>query len=194
MNEPLTTSPNAIIVDAKYLDFITSDFKENFENILGRQLNDICIDELFTYLSMDWGMKPGDDNAIDIYITYDSSQKNLRVCQPNNLESLNNKAFQNKLGEFTFHIYSNEGLIGTSEFFLDSLNTLLNEKQIKKLAIVGFNEEYGSEIDDILKEADSKGKLITRFIMNTIENSKYATPIIAYPIMAALGIHGDELK
>ena len=59
MTKDFTPAPNAIIVDAAFLNFITSDFKTNFERILNRELSTIDLSSLFTYIALDWGVTPG---------------------------------------------------------------------------------------------------------------------------------------
>ena len=50
----------------------------------------------------------------------------------------------------------------------------------------------GEEIDKILSE--SNGKIATRFTMDkSVKGNGYATQIVAFPIMMALGIKSDEL-
>lgn len=66
MTKDFTPAPNAIIVDAAFLNFITSDFKTNFERILNRELSTIDLSSLFTYIALDWGVTPG-ENQIDVY-------------------------------------------------------------------------------------------------------------------------------
>lgn len=68
MTKDFTPAPNAIIVDAAFLNFITSDFKTNFERILNRELSTIDLSSLFTYIALDWGVTPG-ENQIDVYIS-----------------------------------------------------------------------------------------------------------------------------
>ena len=68
MTKDFTPAPNAIIVDAAFLNFITSDFKTNFERILNRELSTIDLSSLFTYIALDWGVTPG-ENQIDVYVT-----------------------------------------------------------------------------------------------------------------------------
>lgn len=58
MTKDFTPAPNAIIVDAAFLNFITSDFKTNFERILNRELSTIDLSSLFTYIALDWGVTP----------------------------------------------------------------------------------------------------------------------------------------
>ncbi len=191
MESTFNSASNAIIIDASFLNFITSDFKSNFEKMLHRELPAIDLSALFTYIALDWGIQPG-DNDIDVYLTYGNSADALLVCAPSSLKELDGLAFKSELGEFRFRAFSTEGLISPDVLFLDSLANIIEEKRINRLAVIGFNEHYGDEIKEILEK--SEGKLITNFAMQNSDNAKFITQIIAYPIMMALGIKSDELQ
>lgn len=191
MESKYNTATNAIIVDGDFLNFITADFKSNFERMLDRQLPTIDLTTLFTYIALDWGIRTG-HNEIDVYITYGHDKDLLSVCIPSSLKELDGQAFKGELGEFRFHTFSTEGLISSDMLFLDSLANITEEKRINRLAVIGFNEHYGEDIKEILEKCE--GKLITNFSMQNLDNAKFTTQIIAYPIMMALGIKSDELQ
>lgn len=181
-----------VLVDASFLNFITSDFKANFERMLNRQLEVVDLSVLFSYIIMDCGIMAG-NNEIDVYLIYNQQEPELAVCSPSNVKNLHEMAFKNELGEFSFYAFSNEGFASIDEFFLDSLVNLLDDDKVNRLAVVGFNEHYGENIDKIL--ADNKGTVITKFAMNSGNaDNNFSTEIIAYPIMMALGISSNELK
>lgn len=181
-----------VLVDASFLNFITSDFKANFERMLNRQLEVVDLSVLFSYIIMDCGITAG-NNGIDVYLIYNQQEPELAVCFPSNVQDLHEMAFKNELGEFSFYAFSNEGFAGIDEFFLDSLVNLVDDDKVNRLAVVGFNERYGENIDKII--ADNKGTVITKFAMNSGNaDNNFTTEIIAYPIMMALGISSNELK
>ncbi len=191
--KPIFPTDTVLLVDAAFLDFITSDFKKNFERILHRELNIIDLSQLITSIALDGGITAG-DNEIAVLLVYDAERPDFKVCTPSSIpEQLNNVAFKNSLGEFSFLSYSTERMASTEEMFLDALYSICESKDVKRLLVVGFNEQYGDKIKDVLK--GSKGKLITLFQMDQFsENQGYASAIIAYPIMHALGIKPDELQ
>lgn len=77
--------------------------------------------------------------------------------------------------------------------FVDSLQIIAEAKEVKRLLVVGYNEEYGDKIEEVLDKTE--GKIITQFRMDEPkEKKKYATEIIAYAVMKALGIKGEELN
>lgn len=48
---------------------------------------------------------------------------------------------------------SSEGFVSRGELYLDLLHIVLNSAEVKKLIVVPFNEEYGEEVENVLKES-----------------------------------------
>ena len=73
---------------------------------------------------------------------------------------------------------------------------------VKKLIVVPFNEEYGEEVENVLKEsvvesAGQKGnaKDIVFFRMEKpVTPVAYRWEILGYPLMSALGIRSEDLQ
>lgn len=193
MEEKKQPADSAILIDACFLEMLTSDFKKNFERILGRELNVVDLSELLTYIALDGGITPG-DNEIDVLFIYNSEQPAFSTCVPAKLDTeLNNVAFKNSIGEFTCRTFPNERIVSTDDMFVDSLQIIADAKEVKRLIVVGFNEQYGDKIEEVLDKTE--GKIIVQFRMDQPQEKKrYATEIIAYPVMKALGIKGEELN
>ncbi len=182
-----------MLVDASFLSFAVNDLRKNFERILNRELHDVEVDKLITYIALDADIREG-NNEIQVLMIYDEDSKRLLHCHPADLEKeLNDKAFRNSLGEFSFFSFQPEHLATLEEFYLESLRLVADAKEIKKLIVISFNEEYGEKVNDILNKVD--GKEIIQFRMNEPEyRADYRWEVLAYPIMQALGIKGEELK
>lgn len=193
MEQRFKPAETAILIDASFLEFITTDFKRNFEKMLDRPLQNADLSGLLTYIALDGGIPVG-ENEINVLFIYDQTAPTLTFCTPASLPGeLNGVAFKSPVGEFTIFSYSNEGIVSTDNLFLDSLQVIADAEEVKKLLVVGFNEHYGKEAEEILKKA--KGKSIVQFRMDSPkEELPFATEIIAYPIMESLGIRSDELK
>lgn len=193
MEEKKLPAETAILIDAYFLEMLTTDFKKNFERIIGRELNTIDLSELLTYIALDGGITPG-ENDIDVLFIYNSEHPSFSNCIPARLDTeLNNVAFKNSIGEFTCRTFPNERIVSTDDMFVDSLQIIAEAKEVKRLLVVGYNEEYGDKIEEVLDKTE--GKIITQFRMDEPkEKKKYATEIIAYPVMKALGIKGEELN
>ena len=65
---------------------------------------------------------------------------------------LDGMAFKGPLGEFCFMAVSSEGFVSRGELYLDLLHIVLNSAEVKKLIVVPFNEKYGEEVENVLKE------------------------------------------
>lgn len=181
-----------ILIDAKYFEFLTSDFKANFERMLGRELKTIDLSDFLTYISLEGGVSNSDNNIQVIFI-YDQTQSQFTNCVPSSIkDELNGTAFKNNLGEYSMHSFSNENLVSVQEMYLDSLNTILESKDVKRLLVVGDNEKYGKEIAELLE--NPQGKLLVNFTMTPpTGKEKYKTEILGYSVMEALGIRSEEL-
>ena len=186
-------SGTVMLIDAAFLNFVISDLKKNFERMLGRTLRDIDLSGLLTYVALDAGVEAG-ENSIQVLFIYDELSAQLDHCHPSDLaKELNDTAFKNQFGEFSFNSFQPERMTTLEELYLESLKVVADAKEVERLIVISFNEEYGEKVHDILKKTD--GKEIVQFRMNEPERqTSYRWEILAYPIMQAMGIRGDELK
>lgn len=193
MEQESKFTATVVLVDASFLNFVINDLKRNFERMLKRSLQDVELDKLITYLALDAGIREGEDE-MQVLMIYDKDSRCLQHCRPSDLEKeLNNTAFRNSLGEFSLFSFQPENMATLEELYLESLKLVADAKEVEKLIVVSFNEEYGEKVKDILMKTD--GKDIIQFRMNEPEHPvSYRWEILAYPIMQALGIKGEELQ
>lgn len=59
MDEKIKLPEIVMLVDAAFLNFIVSDLKRYFENVLNRPLQEIDLSLLTTYLALDAGIEEG---------------------------------------------------------------------------------------------------------------------------------------
>lgn len=192
MSEKILLSENVLLVDAAFLNFMTSDLKRYFEPLLKRQLPDIDFSELSTYLALDANIA-GTKNEIQTLLVYDDDSAKLANCRPSDLkEELNGVAFTNQLGEFSFASVPCADMVSREDLYLDLLHIVLDSADVKKLILISFNEEYGEKVTEALKGV--QGKEIVQFRMNEPEEVvNYQWEMLAYPVMQAFGIKGEEL-
>lgn len=192
MSEQIKLSENVMLIDVAFLNFVVTDLKKYFEQVLKRPLQEINLTGLVSYLALDAGIEEG-ANEVQLLMVYDRESSELQHCSPSDLkEELNGVAFKNQIAEFTFAGVPCEEMVTREELFLDLLNIVTDSTDVKKLIVVSFNEEYGQPVSDALKRA--KGKEIIQFRMNEPEeNTEYRWEMLAYPVMQSLGIRGDEL-
>ena len=84
-------------------------------------------------------------------------------------------------------------MVSREELYLDLLSIVLDSADVERLILVSFNEEYGDKVMEWLKGV--KNKETIQFRMNEPEESieGYQWEMLAYPVMQALGIRGEEL-
>lgn len=192
MSEQIKLSENVMLIDAAFLNFVVTDLKRYFEQLLKRPLQEIDLTELVTYLALDADIEEG-ANQVQLLMVYDRESSELAHCSPSDLKGeLNGVAFKNQIAEFAFAGVPCEEMVTREELFLDLLNIVTDSADVKKLIVVSFNEEYGQPVSEALKKV--AGKEIIQFRMNEPEESvAYRWEMLAYPVMQSLGIRGDEL-
>ena len=78
------------------------------------------------------------------------------------------------------------------ELFLDLLGIVSDSADVKKLIVISFNEEYGDKVRIALNAV--KEKEVIQFRMSEPDGVvEYHWEMLAFPLMQALGIKGDEL-
>ena len=102
MDEKIKFPSNVLLIDAAFLNLVVTDLKKYFEKTLMRELQEIDLSELVTYIVLDAGMAVG-DNQIQILMVYDKDSAQLSNCRPSDLSAeLNGVAFKSQFGEFSF--------------------------------------------------------------------------------------------
>lgn len=192
MEENIKMAETVMLIDAAFLNLVTKDLKKNFEGMLGRELQDMDLSHLITYIALDAGMGEG-KNDIQVLFIYDEYCGSLAHAYPTKLkEELHDMAFNSEFGEFSFFCFEQEKMATREELYLESLKVIQDSKEVKRMIVLSFNEEYGNQVDAILKKV--KDKEIIQFRMNEPEATvDYRWEMLAYPVMQALGIRGDEL-
>lgn len=176
--------------------------RKYFEPLLGRSLQTVDLALFTMYLAMDAGLK-GSDNDVQVLLVYDKQSGKLEHCLPSDLKNeLDGVAFKASLGEFSFMAVPSEGFVSRGDLYLDLLQIVLNAAEVKKLIVVPFNEEYGKEVENVLRECalenaghKEEAKDIVYFRME-----EPAAPavcrweMLGYPLMSVLGIRSEDLQ
>ena len=194
-------SETVMVIDVAYLNFVINDLKNYFERKLERSLQKIDLALFAMYLAMDAGIEER-ENDVQILLLYDKESEELHHCMPCDVkQELDGVAFRGSLGEFSFMAVPSEGFVSRGELFLDLLRIILNSADVEKMVVVSFNEEYGEDVEDILKEyidrmteGNESEKDIIQFRMEEpVSPVGYLWKMLGYPLMTALGIKGEEL-
>lgn len=185
-------SETVVLIDSAFLNFVIRDVKAYFEESLQRPLCKIDLSVLITCLLLDAGLKEG-ENSIHVLMVYDKLSSRLLSCIPADLvKELDGVAFQSICGECLFSSITSEEMVSRGDLFIELLSIVLNSKDVKKVVIIPFVEEYEEKVIKVLN--DSEDKEIFQFRMNEPNIPvKYRWDMLAFPVMHALGIKSDEL-
>lgn len=184
---------NVILADADFVDQVAFDLTVNFERMLERRIPKTDLARWAECVALDGGLRHGDHHTM-VVLVHDNQQNEMKNFAPGNYSSeLANKAFQGNLGEFDIQPTTGESFVSKEALFIDTLQTLLQSSDIKRLMIIP-NESYYQEVRKVINQQDDDDKRITVFAMQPMPGGNFRQEILGYSLMAALGIKGDELK
>ena len=186
-------SENVILVDADYVDKVAFNLIVNFERMLGRRVPQADIARWIDCIALDGGLREG-DNKVQVVFVYDKAKDKLENFVPARLDDeLNGKAFNDNIGEFLFCSLPVEEMTDNEHLFCDALMHICSHKQVKRVMVVPNAEPYYDGVRRALKDVDDD-KRITVFAMQPMTGGNFRQEILGYSLMAALGIHSEELE
>lgn len=183
---------NVIIADADFVDKVAFDLIVNFERMLERQIPQADMARWVECVALDGGLREG-EHQTTVILTHDKLQKEMKNFVPGRFaEELEGKAFKGNLGEFSFSTPSGEEFVSKDELFLDTLQTVMQMQDVKRVMVIPDDSIYNS-VRDILRKADDDNKRVTVFAMQPMTGGAFRQEILGYSLMAALGIRGEEI-
>lgn len=193
MEKELKFAETVLLIDAAYLDRVVRDLSEHFGTVLGRALPKADLPVLLECLSLDAGVSPG-NGAIQVLFIYDGESRRMDAIRPGDLEKeLNNVGFQSRLGEFVLYAFEPSGMAGREELFLEALRLVVDAKEVKRLAVIPSEEEYGGKASALLDKAEGKDEKVV-FGMNPPDGDIACRwEMAGFAVLQALGIQADEL-
>ncbi len=190
MNQ-INWTENIILVDADHADKVAFNLIVNFERIIGRRIPQADMAKWLDCIALDGGIREGDHQTLVILI-HDKEKQQMDNFVPAAYEELDGKAFKDHLGEFSISAFPVEELTTKDRFFMDILQLVCTQQEVKRVMIIGNDGLYG-QIRDELRRIDDE-KRITVFSMEPREGGNFRQEILGYSLMAALGIRADEIK
>lgn len=185
-------SENVIIADAAFVDKVAFDLIVNFERMLERRIPQADMAKWVECIALDGRLREGEHHTT-VILTHDKEQTALKNFIPGRFaEELDGQAFKGPLGEFCFNTPCGEEFASNDELLLDTLQTMLQLQDVKRLMIIPDEAQYNN-VREILRKADDE-KRITVFAMQPMPGGNFRQEILGYSMMAALGIRGDELN
>lgn len=189
-------SENVIIVDADYVDNVAFNLIVNFERIIGRRIPQADLARWLVCIALDGGLR-NNDNNVQVVIIHGKNKTKMENFAPANLDNeLNDKAFKDNLGEFVIGTYAVEHLVNATDFYLDVVQTVCAQPEVKRVMIVpnAENAELYETLRRQMHHLDDDNKRITVFAMQPLPGGNFRQEILGYSLMNALGIKSEEIK
>ena len=189
----LKFAEKVMLIDAAYINTVTSDLSRHFEQVIGRTLPKADLPVLLECLSMDAGIQTG-NNVLQVLFIYDKTSKTMTSCNPSDLQKdLNDVAFKSGLGEFQLNSFEPSDMVNREEFFLESVKLIADAKEVKHLILVPSEEEYADKLPEILEKVDGKDSIHVLGMNPLTESKAFQWEMLGYAILQALGIRADEI-
>ena len=184
-------SENVILADAGFLDSLTFEMTVYFERILDRRIPKADLARWVDCIALDGGLLPG-DNKTQVILLHKAEKTALQNFVPSTFQGdIDGQAFNDSLGEFTLHTATPEGLASMKDFFVQSFELLSHATDVKRIIAAPDMQEYCSTILQAAAKAQEKD--VTLLVGNPQGSWNFKQEKIAYSIMTALGIRGEEL-
>ncbi|MDE5784476.1 MAG: hypothetical protein K2H97_09200 [Prevotella sp.] len=184
---------NVIIVDADFVDKVAFDLTVNFERMLERQIPRADMARWAECLALDGGLRAGEHQTTMILV-HDHNVEEMKNFHPGHyVEELDGQAFKSSIGEFVFCPTSGETFVSKDDLFLDTLRTVMEQKEVERIMVVPDDRLYNN-VREILRKADDESKRVTVFAMQPMPGGPFQQEILGYSLMAALGIRGEEIE
>lgn len=192
MEQKMQWSENVILVDADFLDSLVQDFITNFERMINRPLRKLDLCHWLDCLLLDVEVKEGEHDNFVAFL-HKKGNKGLKFVNPGDFkEFLSEKAFKDRLGEFSLGSFPIEDIVSRGEFMNDALKAAMESDKTQHILVIADMDAYGTQI---CKTANGETKAqVTLFTMRLIPSGKYKQQILGYSVMSGLGIRSDELK
>lgn len=188
-------SENVIIADAACVDRVAFDLTVNFERMIGRRIPKADMARWVECVALDGGLREG-NHETQVVLLHPKGKAGMDNFTPSSFDAdLNGKAFKGPLGEFIISSFPVEDVVKGSDFFLDVLEMVCAQKDVKRVMLVP-DDENDALCDDIrmaLRRVDDD-KRVTLFAMAPLPGGNYRQEILGYSLMSALGIKAEELK
>lgn len=207
-------SENVIVADAGFVNKVAFDLIVNFERMLGRRIPQADMARWVECVALDGGLREkqpaGGDSTdkgntqTDVILVHDRELKEMDNFSPGRFDGeLDGKAFRGRLGEFSFSAPCGEAIVSTEDLFLDTLQTVLQQKEVRRLMVIPDDRLYNS-VREIIRRADGAERgyddasaamrHVTVFAMQPMAGGPFRQEILGYSLMAALGIRSEEIN
>jgi hypothetical protein len=184
---------DVIIIDAEYMNFVAHDMRSYFAQKIGRAVGPADMQTLISCIAIDAFGTDGGEMERNVLLVYDKKSCRMEACTPSDIDGeMNDRAFRTSMGEFQLIGVGSAEMVPLGDLFQDLLSIVADSNDVKRIAVVADDNRFGRKIDEIAAKAGEKS--VARFVMRQPEEGEGARQLVlAYPLMQALGIRGDEL-
>lgn len=193
INNELKFAEKVILIDATYINKVTKDLNQHFEQVVGRKLPKADLPIFLECVAMDAAIQPG-EHTLQVLFVYDKQHPVMEAFNPGDLKKdLNDVAFKSQLGEFQLNTFEPSDMADRETFFLESVKLVADAKEVKHLVVIPSETEYGDKLPEIFEKVDGKESIYV-LGMNPLEASgKFRWEMLGYAVLQALGIRSDEI-
>ena len=193
-NNELKFAEKVILIDAAYIDKVTTDLSQHFSQVIGRELPKADLPIFLECVAMDAAIQPG-EHVLQVLLVYDKNHAKLNAFNPSDLKkALNDVAFKSQLGEFQLNTFEPSGMADKASFFIESVKLIADAKEVKQLIIIPSEDECDDRLFEIFKKVDGK-ESIHLFGMNPpSQEGKFSWETMGFSILQSLGVRADEIK
>lgn len=182
----------ALVIDAEYVDAVAFDFIVNFERMLGRRIQQADLCDWLTCLSLDAGLRPGEEHEINASWLHEAHTPKLQNWALQEGEYVfQHVEYHNSLGNFELNAYPVETeLTNKADFFVESLRVLAGMENVERILLVPDFDSYGKQLLSAIPDQ----KDVTLFVMEPFKDRRCYVENLGYSLAHALGIKGEELS
>ena len=193
INNELKFAEKVILIDAAYINKVTTDLSQHFGQLIGRELPKADLPIFLECVAMDAAIQPG-ENVLQVLFVYDKNQTKIDAFNPSDLKKeLNDVAFKSQLGEFQLNTFEPSDMADKETFFLESVRLVADAKEVKHLVVVPDEMEYGDKLSEIFDKVDGKESIHVLGMNPPASSDKYHWEMMGYAVLQALGIRSDEI-
>ena len=189
-------SENVILVDADYVDKVAFNLIVNFERMIGRRIPQADMARWLECIALDGGLRNGSHETQVVFIHQKAKTEMENFVPGHYANDLTGKAFQGELGEFILNAYAIEDIADSEQLLIEAINLICQQKEVKRMMVVPNAEDSTiyNKVRETLRQVSDEEKRITVFAMQPMTGGNFRQEMLGYSLMAALGIHGDEIK
>ena len=189
-------SENVMLIDADYVDKVAFNLIVNFERMLGRRIPQADLAKWIDCVALDGGLREGGHETL-VVLVHKKDKTRLENFVPGDYAGeIDGKAFKDHLGEFLISAVAIEPIADGEDYFQEALQLVTAQKEVKRVMVIPNAEDATiyNKVRATLNRVDDDEKRITVFAMEPQAGGNFRQEILGYSLMAALGIHSEELN